>query len=63
MINQLVSSCCKAMLVAHVSDEGTGHYTCSKCGEACDQHSFKLESSEQNINEDVLRKRNAYIND
>ncbi len=34
---RLISNCCKAMLVAHITDEGTGHYTCSNCSEPCDQ--------------------------
>jgi hypothetical protein len=30
------STCCSAPVSAVIADEGTGHWECSKCGEACD---------------------------
>jgi hypothetical protein len=35
MKENLVSDCCKAELVYHQADEGTGFCSCSKCGEGC----------------------------
>jgi hypothetical protein len=31
-----ISNCCKAPLITHSSDEGTGYYECSSCHKACD---------------------------
>lgn len=33
-----ISNCCKTPLITHQSDEGTGYYSCMKCGKPCDIH-------------------------
>lgn len=30
------SMCCDAELIVQISDEGTGHFDCAKCGKPCD---------------------------
>lgn len=34
-----ISSCCKAPIIYHTEDEGTGYMSCEKCGKACDWYS------------------------
>ena len=31
-----ISNCCMADVITRSGDEGTGHYECSNCGQACD---------------------------
>jgi len=33
---RLITKCCGADYIIHHSDEGTGYYSCVKCGKACD---------------------------
>lgn len=33
-----LSSCCHANIVAQISTESTGHFTCDKCGKPCDMY-------------------------